>query len=171
MAIKSKFDGLAAALGMIGGDHKGVRRDDQILGAVRAADKLLKTHDLRWVDVGQALVQRDEAERRASDLYDAALQLQRERDQARAELQRLREANGHGGTLAAALWQDTTLPRTIENKHAEWLLAVGIYLSPKERRFVESCARWRGPLTPNQRPWLGDLVRRAIARTRQTPPS
>jgi hypothetical protein len=95
-----------------------------------------------------------------------------ERDQARAELQRVREANGHGGgTLAAALWQDTSVPRTVENKHAEWVQGLGIYLTAKECDFLATCSRWRGPLRPAQRDWLRDLVGRASARTGQAPPT
>jgi len=158
---------LAAMLGMMGSDG-----DGEVLNAARMANRMIRAAGMVWADFILAAEQRDQAEERAGKIYDAAVQLQHERDQARGELQRLREANGHGGgTLAAALWQDTTMPRTVENKHAEWVLSVGIYLSPKERRFVESCARWRGPLTPNQRPWLEDLIRRASARTGQTPPS
>jgi hypothetical protein len=166
MAALLDLQKLAAVLGMMGSDG-----DGEVLNAARMANRMIQVADMMWADFIEAAQRCEEAEERASKIYDAALQLQRERDRARTELQRVRETNGHGGgTLAAALWQDTTMPRTVENKHAEWALAVGIYLSPKERRFLESCARWRGPLTPNQRPWLEDLVRRAVARTGQTPP-
>jgi hypothetical protein len=145
--------------------------DGEALTAARLFIGMIRAAGMMCADFIEAGRLCEEAEERAGKIYDAAVQLQRERDQARAELQRLREANGHGGgTLAQPLWQDTTMPRTIENRQAEWLLSLGIYLSPRERSFVESCARWRGLLTPNQRPWLEDLIRRAVARTGQAPP-
>jgi hypothetical protein len=166
---KSKFNGLAAAIAMIGTDHKGIRRDDQVLNAVRAADKLLKDHDLRWVDVGQALVQR-------FDLLDAAQKLAQECDALRSEVERLRRdanANG-GGSLGQALWQDTTMPRSVENKHAQWLLDLAgrgrIHLTSREAGFVQRCAGWRGRLTLPMQDWLKDILRHTIARTGEAPP-
>jgi len=171
MATKSKFDGLAAAVAMIGADHKGVRRDDQILNAVRAADKLLKNHGLRWVDVGQALVQRDKAEQRASALLDAGETLARERDVLSAELERLRRnASANGGGALAQAWVDTSTPRTVESRHAAWLLGLGRHFTQKETDFLNSCARRRGPLSPAMRDWLSDLVRTTVARTGMSPP-
>jgi hypothetical protein len=157
---------LAKVLGRLGSDQAGERDN-----AARTANKMIRDAGMVWADFIEAAVRREEAEERASKIYDAAQRLVAERDQARAELERLRAANGRGGgTLAQALWQDTGVPRTPENRHAEWLLNLGVYLAPRERGFVERCARWRGPLTPAMRPWLEDLIRRAIARTGQAPP-
>jgi hypothetical protein len=156
---------LAAVLGMMGSHGHG-----EILNAARLANRMIRDAGMVWADFIEAAQRCEEAEERAGKLFDAAQQLARERDQARAEAQRLREANGRGGTLAAALWLDTAMPRTVENKHAEWVLGLGIYLTPKERDFLGNCARWRGSLTANQRPWLEDLIRRAVARTGQAPP-
>jgi hypothetical protein len=157
---------LAAVLELLGSGHMGERDN-----AACMANRMIHAAGMMWIDFVEAARRCEAAEERAGKIYDAAMQLQRERDQAHTELQRLREANGHdGSTLATALWQDTAVPRTPENRHAEWLLSLTIYLSPRERGFVEKCARWRGPLTPNQRPWLADLIQRAVARTGQAPP-
>jgi hypothetical protein len=62
------------------------------------------------------------------------------------------------------------MPRSVESRHAQWVLSLGIYLAPKEIDFLGSCARWRGPLRPAQRDWLQDIIRRAVDRTGQPPP-
>jgi hypothetical protein len=161
---KSKLDALASAIAMLGPDHNGLPNDGHRLNTLRAADILLKKFALDWVDVGQALVQREK-------LLAAAEALLAERDAANAEVQRLRSANGPaGGTLTQALWEDASLPRSAASRHAAWALNVGIHLTPKESDFLHSCARWRGPLRPAQRDWLTDILRRAIARTGQAPP-
>jgi|SRR6516165_4397887 hypothetical protein len=121
-----------------------------------------------WTDIGVALVQRFR-------LLEAAQELARERDALRAEVERLRRnANTNGGSLGQALWQDTTMPRSIENKHALWLLDLAgqgrIHLTSKETDFVQRCAHWRGRLTPNQRPWLEGILRHAVSRTGAVPP-
>jgi hypothetical protein len=152
-------------LGMLASNHEGER-----LAALRGVAAQLKKLKLSWVDVGQALMQRDA-------LLAAAQQLKTERDAARGEVERLKlltHANGVGGTLAQALWTDTAMPPSITNRHATWLLNLAgqnrIHLTAKELNFVKSCARWRGRLTDAQRPWLEDIIRTVIARTGETPP-
>ena len=157
---------LAAVLGMTGSNG-----DGEVLNAAKMANRLIRAAGMEWADFIEAAKQRDQAEERAGKLHDAAVLLQRERDQARAELERLRKANGSGGgTLAQALWVDTGMPRSVESRHAQWVLSLGIYLAPKEIDFLGSCARWRGPLRPAQRDWLQDIIRRAVDRTGQPPP-
>jgi hypothetical protein len=159
------INAVASAITMVGPDHDGARNEGHTVNAVRAADVMLKRAGLKWSDVGQALVQREK-------LLAAAKQLQTERDALRAEnerLNRLRRDND-GGTLAQAPWVDTGTPRTIESRHAEWLLGLGRYFTERETDFLNSCARRRGRLSPAQRDWLTDLVRDTVARTGQAPP-
>jgi hypothetical protein len=159
MATKSKFDGLAAAIGMLGSNHEGER-----LAALRGVAAQLKKLNLSWVDIGQAVVQREQ-------LLAAAKQLQAERDAALHEAARLKHhLNGDGGGALAQAWTDTGTPRTVESRHAAWLLGLGRYFTQKEIDFLNSCARRRGPLSPAQRDWLSDLVRTTVARTGQAPP-
>jgi hypothetical protein len=161
---KTDIERLADRIGMVGPDHAGVLHEGQTLSAVRAADVMLKKAGLSWSDVGQALVQRFE-------LLNAAEKLQAERDAALREVERLKRINGNGdGTLAQALWVDTSTPRTIESKHATWLLGLGCHFTQKETDFLNNCVRRRGRLTPAMRDWLQDLVRNTVARTGQTPP-
>jgi hypothetical protein len=90
---------LAAVLGLLGSDHPGERDT-----AARTANRMIRAAGMAWVDFIEAARRCEEAEERAGKIYDAAQRLVVERDQARAELQRVWEANGHGGgTLAAAL--------------------------------------------------------------------
>jgi hypothetical protein len=157
----SDAERLAAVIAMIGSTHEG-----EAAAAMRTASVLLKKAGLTWTDVGQALVQRGK-------LLDAAKGLAAERDAALAEverLQRLNRGNGADGALSAALWIDTRMPRTVENRHAAWVQGLGMHLTEKETGFLDSCANRRGRLSPAQRDWLQDLVRRAIARTGQAPP-
>jgi hypothetical protein len=157
----SDADRLAGVIAMIGSSHEG-----EAVAAMRAAGVLLKKARLSWVDVGQALVQRDK-------LLTAAKQLQSERDAALGEVERLKRIdrdNDAAGALSAALWIDTRMPRTVENRHAAWVRGLGMHLTEKESGFLDSCASRRGRLSPAQRDWLADLVRRAIARTGQAPP-
>jgi hypothetical protein len=128
-----------------------------ILRGMRAAG-------LRAGDLVEAYEQRFE-------LLDAAKKLVAERDAARGEAERFRKqaANGHGGTLAQA-WVDTGTPRTVESRHAVWLLGLGVHHTQKEIDFLNKCAGRRGSLTSKQRDWLTDLVRNAVARTGQAPP-
>jgi hypothetical protein len=160
----SDAERLVAMIGLLASDQEGERHS-----ALRKIAPLLKKLKLTWIDIGLALMQRER-------LLAAAQQLQAERDQALVEVERLRRnanANG-GGSLAQALWQDTAMPRSIENKHAQWLLDLAgqgrLHLTSKEADFVQRCANWRGRLTPNQRPWLEDILRQAVARTGQAPP-
>jgi hypothetical protein len=154
---------LVVMIGMLSSDQEGERHS-----ALRKIAPLLKKLKLTWVDIGLALMQREK-------LLAAAKALQAERDQALAEVERLRRnASTNGGSLAQTLWQDASLPRSIENRHAQWLLDLAgqgrIHLTSKEADFVQRCAGWRGRLTQNQRPWLEDLLRQTIARTGQAPP-
>ena len=159
-----RLNAVASAITMIGPDHNGARNEGHTINAVRAADIVLKRAGLGWSDVGQALAQRWK-------LLDAAKQLQAERDQALAELERLRRnASANGGGALAQAWADTSTPRTVESRHAAWLLGLGRHFTQKETDFLNSCARRRGPLSPAQRDWLSDLVRTTVARTGQAPP-
>jgi hypothetical protein len=155
-----------AMIGRLGSTHAG-----EGINALQKVtpEELGKFGLTSWTDVGVALVQRFK-------LLEAAQELAQERDALRSEVERLRHnASAHGGgSLGQALWQDTSLPSSIENRHAQWLLDLAgqgcIHLTAKEAGFVQRCAGWRGRLTPNQRPWLEDLLRQTIARTGQAPP-
>jgi hypothetical protein len=158
---KKREQRFIALLGRLGSDHEAER-----ISALQKVTKAeLEPFGLTsWTDVGVALVQRFK-------LFEAAEALAQERNALQGEVERLRRnANANGGSLAQALWQDTSLPRSIESKHAEWVQGLGIYLTPKEHDFLNSCARWRGPLRPAQRDWLQDILRNAVARTGQAPP-
>ena len=136
----------------------------EVDNALRALVQHMRKTKLRGSDFTEAMVERD----RALDLvkrYAARL------DQLEAAYKQL-QARGDGaptGTLAQALWQDAGMPRTVESRHAQWALALGIHLTPKETDFLGSCSR-RSRLSQAQRNWLQDIIRNAAARTGQTPP-
>jgi hypothetical protein len=154
----SDAERLVAMIGMLGSSYEG-----EALAALRMVAPLLEKLGLSWVDVGQALVQREK-------LLAAASQLQAERDEALREVARVKRLNGNGGGTLAQAWVDTGTPRSVESKHAAWLLGLGVHFSQKEIDFLNNCARRRGPLSPAMRDWLADLVRNAVLRTGQAPP-
>jgi hypothetical protein len=160
---------LSRVLGLLGSDH-----DGECLAAARQAQRMIRVNGMQWADFIEAAAQRDKAEQRASDLYDAAVILERQRDAALAQVARLRSANGHTvGSIA--LWQNAgSAPGGSANRVAQWLLdlhARGLFhLMPKEIDFLDTCCRWRGALTANQQPWFDDLLDRARGRGFQPPP-
>jgi len=149
---------LVVMIGMLGSFHEGER-----LNTLGKIPSLLKKLGLSWTDIGLALTQREK-------LLAAAKQLQAERDAALHEAARLKHSNSDGGGALAQAWTDTSTPRTVESRHAAWLLGLGRHFTQKETDFLNSCARRRGPLSPAQRDWLSDLVRTTVARTGQAPP-
>jgi hypothetical protein len=154
---------LIAMIGMFGSAHEGERHS-----ALRSLGPVLKRLDLSWVDIGQAVIHREK-------LLAAAKQLQAERDQALAEIDRLRRTAGaNGGTLGQALWVDTATPKNVGNRHAEWALGLAaqglVNLTPKECDFLTSCSK-RRVLTPRMQEWLKDLVTMTAHRTGETPPA
>src|SRR5215831_15067934 len=151
------YQRLAQVIGMIGSEHRGER-----LNAAAAADLILKRLGLSWLDIGTAFTQ-------CVKLLDAAQKLKAERDALLGEVERLNKtANGHGGSLAQALWQDAGTPQTVSSRSAQWVLDLAgqgfVYLAEKEADFLTSCARWR-VLTPRQKDWLRDIVAMVTRRT------
>jgi hypothetical protein len=149
-------------IGLLDSPHEGER-----LSALRGLGPVLQRLKLKWIDIGQAVVHRQK-------LLAAAQQLETERDAALAEIERLRRHSDlNAGQVAT--WAEVGMPTSATNRHAGWLLSLAaagaLYLTVKERDFVTTCSRWRGPLTAAQQPWLLDIVRRAVERTGERPPA
>jgi hypothetical protein len=137
--------------------------------ALNKAVQLIRKTGLRGSDFIAAMIERDRA-------LDALAKYEVKLTALEAENKRLNAgvANGHGGgTLARALWQDAGMPRTVESRHAQWVLALEaqglIHLTSKEIDFLGSCSR-RSRLSQAQQNWLQNIIRTAIARSGQAPP-
>jgi hypothetical protein len=155
---------LAVLLEMVINSHQAGEAES----AMRAAIRLLRKAKLRGSDFIDAMAERDRA-LDALAKYEAkltALEAENRRLHARAD-------GAPAGTLAQALWQDAGMPRTVESRHAQWVLALeaqgDIHLTSRETDFLGSCSR-RSRLSQAQQSWLQDIIRTAVARTSQAPP-
>jgi hypothetical protein len=166
---------LSRVLGLLGSAH-----DGECLAAARQAQRMIRDNGMQWADFILAAEQRDRAEQRAADVYDAAVVLERERDAALAQAARLRSANGAANGFATAMWHNAGTGAGASptvgsgSRHAQWVLDLYgqglIHLSEKELPFVNRCAQWHGELTDRMKPWLGDIVGRVSRHTGQQPP-
>ena len=72
-------------------------------------------------------------------------------------------------------WQSVTaVPIGNHNCTGKWLIGLNdsqaIFLTRKERSFVEGCAKWFGPQSSGQRDWLQSIVNNVCKRTGLRPP-
>jgi hypothetical protein len=132
--------------------------------AMRKANSLRDEAGMGWEDVLAPLRQLEIA-------TDAASILLAENTALKAELDELR-TNG----TAIAVWRDVGAATSNTRAAAKWALDLHrrelVYLTAEfEVPFLNTCARWTGPLRPKQRPIFQQILDRVVERTGLTPPA
>jgi hypothetical protein len=150
---------LARILGMSGSAH-----DGEALNAVRMADRLIRDNKMTWEDLLAPSHQLEVA-------TEACRQLIADLEELRAENARLR-ANGVGAI--APEWSNVGGGKTDHRVTAHWVIQLGdtgrVWLSDFERDFLDTALRWRGSLTPRQRPVFDRIVAKVAKQTGLQPP-
>jgi hypothetical protein len=149
---------LGRVIAMVGSSH-----DGEALTALRLADRMLRDAAMRWEDLLSPVHELEIA-------TEAAAVLLAENTALKTELAQLRTT----GT-AVAMWSDVGSAISNTQRAAQWALDLyhqgHVWLSDFEVRFLSTCTRWGGRLTPEQAPIFQRVMNLVAVRTGMTPPA